>query len=235
MLAGLRRLVGQVKDAAADVDTGAEAAGRGDSQRRRQRRGAPAGAIDGIARGADEQMAQVQSAASALARVSGEVEQVAATAQDLAEASERARLAAERGVQAMRSTVQGMREIANSTGSRRGPRPRPGRPQPAHRRHVVATIDAIAKRDQPAGAECGHRSCLSGRATVGALRLSPGEVRKLAERSQRETQQIGELVHATSSTRPAKPPPCSTTPRPPNASGNAPIRRAMRSSNLTNT
>ena len=104
MLAGLRRLVGQVKDGAADVDTGAQAAEDAirvaDASVVELR-----GAIAGIARGADEQMAQVESAVGAIARVSGEVDQVASAAQDLAEASERARLAAERGADAVRSTV----------------------------------------------------------------------------------------------------------------------------------
>ena len=114
MLAGLRRLVGQVKDGAADVDTGAQAADdairAADSSVVELR-----AAIAGIARGADEQMAQVEAAAGAIARVSGEVDQVACVAQDLAEASERARLAAVRGADTVRTTVQGIRDIADST------------------------------------------------------------------------------------------------------------------------
>jgi methyl-accepting chemotaxis protein len=191
MLAGLRRLVGKVKDAAADVDTGAQAAGtailsadacvlalRGD--------------IEDIARGAAQQMGHVQAATGAIAGVSGAVEDVAATAQDLAEASESARLAAERGAAAVRSTVEGIRHIADSTVQAAG---RVGDLDALSQRigAVVATIDTIAEQTNLLALNAAIEAARAGSHGLG-FAVVAGEVRKLAERSKRETQQIGELI-----------------------------------------
>jgi methyl-accepting chemotaxis protein len=191
MLAGLRRLVGQVKDGAADVDTGARAAGDAI-------RSADAcvldlrGSIEGIARGAEEQMAQVRAAVGAIGSVSGEVEQVATSAQDLAEASERARLAAERGAIEVRATVQGMREIADSSVQAAG-RVRDLDALSQRIGAVVATIDGLAEQTNLLALNAAIEAARAGAHGRG-FAVVAGEVRKLAERSQRETQQIGELV-----------------------------------------
>jgi methyl-accepting chemotaxis protein len=191
MLVGLRGLVGQVKDAAADVDAGTQAA---DSAMRSADASVldMRGAIDGIAQGADEQMAQVQAAVGAIAGVSGEFDEVASTAQGLAEASERARLAAERGAEQVRATVQGMREIADSTVQAAG-RVRDLDALTQRIGAVVATINTVAEQTNLLALNAAIEAARAGAHGRG-FAVVAGEVRKLAERSQREAQHIGELV-----------------------------------------
>src|SRR5207237_3650451 len=89
--------------------------------------------------------AHVQSAAEGIARLSGEVDQVVSSGQDLATASERARVAAERGAESVRSTIQGIREIADSTSQAAG-RVRELDTLGQQIGTVVKTIDDIADR-----------------------------------------------------------------------------------------
>jgi methyl-accepting chemotaxis protein len=191
MLGGLRRLVGQVKDAAADVGAGAHAVG--DAIRT-----ADISAIDlketiaAIALGAREQMAHVQAASTAIMRVTTAVDQVATSAEDLGQASESVRVAAERGAEAVRSTAQGMREIATSAVEAAG---RMTELAALSQRIgvVVATIDTIAEQTNMLALNAAIEAARAGAHGRG-FAVVAGEVRKLSERSRLETRQIGELI-----------------------------------------
>jgi methyl-accepting chemotaxis protein len=192
MLIGLRGLVGQVKDAAVDVDRGAHSAATAMAS-------ADAsvidlhGAIAGIAHGASEQMAHVQTAVGAIARVAAEVDQVVASAHDLASASERARLSAEHGSEAVRRTIEGMRAIADSTVQAAG-RVRELDALGQRIGAVVETIDEIAEQTNLLALNAAIEAARAGEHGR-AFAVVADEVRKLAERSQRETRTIAQLIH----------------------------------------